>query len=505
MSTADRFCKLLEGDKTSHGTYRQADHKPDSLKKEIKRTAQTLREPPTVALWEKHLAGIRSLGIVAIREDNSCMWGAVDIDVYTVDHAAVQTLLDMKKIPAIVCRTKSDGAHVYLFLNEPVSAADMMVRLRELAAFIGFGESEVYPKQDTVLRDRGDVGSWLNMPYFGETRYAVRADGRGLTAEAFLNLAERNQITREQLFQLPLRPTVEEFKDGPPCLETLVATGFGEGMRNNGMFALGTLAKKMNPDGWEPLLEEWNRKYMTPPLPQGEMAQIIKSFRKKEYNYRCTDQPIVSYCNVALCRMRRFGVGMAGGAAILESISILNTDPPIFFVSLKTGGVVEVTSEIILDSRKFQNAALSQLKMVTPLFKSADWIQTVQKLIEGAIILDVPREVGTSGHFEELLEQFCTDRHAALQRDEIILGKPWTDPESGKTWFRLRDLEAHLQRMKFEKYSRAQMVTKIKEMGGASLQIDAKGKNVRAWFIPSGKFSWQTKPHATPSIDESPL
>ena len=505
QSTANRFYKLLAGDQTSHGTYRHTEDRTDSLKKEIKRTAQTLREPPSIVLWEKHLEGTRSIGIVPICEDNTCIWGAIDIDVYTIDHAALQTLLDTKKIPAIVCRTKSNGAHVYLFLSEPVPAADLMSRLRELAALLGFGESEIYPKQNTVLRDRGDVGSWLNMPYFGDTRYAVRADGRGLTADAFLNLAERNQITREQLSQLPLRPTVEEFKDGPPCLETLVITGFGEGMRNNGMFALGTLAKKISPDNWEELLDTWNHKYMTPPLPRNEIDQIIKSFRKKDYFYRCNDQPIVSYCNSTLCRMRKYGVGLTEGTTLFEAISILDTEPPIFFVSLKIGGVVHVSPDLLLDSRKFQNAVLSQLKIIIPLFRSDVWLDTISKLLANAINIDVPREVGISGQFEELLEQFCTDRHAANQRDEIILGKPWTDPESGKIWFRLRDLEAHLQRMKFEQYNRGQIVIKIKEMGGASLQIDAKGKNVRAWFIPPGQFTWQIKPHDTPVIDESPL
>ena len=40
----------------------------------------------------------------------------------------------------------------------------------ELAAGIGYGGVEIFPKQREVLVDRGDIGSWLNMPYFeGET------------------------------------------------------------------------------------------------------------------------------------------------------------------------------------------------------------------------------------------------------------------------------------------------------------------------------------------------
>ena len=33
-------------------------------------------------LWQKHLNGTDSLGIIPINDDNECKWGCIDIDSY---------------------------------------------------------------------------------------------------------------------------------------------------------------------------------------------------------------------------------------------------------------------------------------------------------------------------------------------------------------------------------------------------------------------------------------
>ena len=136
-----------------------------------------------------HLDGERPLGIIAIREDSTCLWGAVDIDKYDLDHAQLVRDLAELGAPAIVCKTKSGGAHVYLFFSEPIPAQTVIDKLRELASALGHGDAEIFPKQAQVLLERGDLGNWLNMPYFDSRRterYAVESDGRGMSVEMFL-------------------------------------------------------------------------------------------------------------------------------------------------------------------------------------------------------------------------------------------------------------------------------------------------------------------------------
>lgn len=88
-------------------------------------------------MWQEHLKGGVGLGIIPIRSDNKCQWGAIDIDDYAVSHKDLVAKLKENKIPAVVGRTKSGGAHVWLFVNETVEAEDMQRKMTELSAALG--------------------------------------------------------------------------------------------------------------------------------------------------------------------------------------------------------------------------------------------------------------------------------------------------------------------------------------------------------------------------------
>lgn len=505
---AERFMRLLEGYDGAHGTYRSEEKKNGSVKSEIKKTARTLREPVTPELWDQHLAGERPLGIIPIRADDSCKWAAVDIDQYDLDLGAIVKQLAELGVPGVVCRTKSGGAHVFVFLSEPVPADEVMAKMRELAARLGHGDAEVFPKQDHMLLDRGDLGNWLNMPYFGgdsTQRYAVKPDGRGMSMSEFLRLGFASQVDANVFAGLLASKRNPVFADGPPCLEVLTASGFPQGTRNNGLFALGVLCKKMHPDNWPAELEKWNHQYMKPPLSTDEVKVVIKSLNKRDYQYRCKDQPLCSYCDARKCRTRKYGVGPGNESTLIESIQILETTPPLFFATVSVGGVVEVKSEQLLSSREFQRECLIQLRKLVPVYKLDDWLPQVQNAIDKATLIEAPEEVSVTGEFKERLEQFCTDRFAAENRDEILLGKPWLDEDTGRVWFRLQDLQDYLRRQGFIYMTRGQYTTRLREMGGGDGFFNLRGRGVRVWWIPNDKLQRQREEHETPLPGDTPI
>ena len=151
MSLAEEFNLLFRGSDIAHGTYVVNGSRDRDGKKQG--TAKVIREPPTAELWEQHLKGGTGLGIIPIRSDNTCQWGAIDIDEYDVSHTAIVKMIRSHKIPAVVGRTKRGGAHVWMFLSEPVEAADMQRRMTELAAALGFSGSEIFPKQTNNIRE----------------------------------------------------------------------------------------------------------------------------------------------------------------------------------------------------------------------------------------------------------------------------------------------------------------------------------------------------------------
>lgn len=499
---------LLRGFAGAHGTYREEEENTSKRKREIKKTARTRHEPVTLELWQQHLSGDYHLGIITITEENTCWWAVVDIDDYALDHRELVSRLAGMRVPAIVCRTKSGGAHVYLFFAEPIPASEVMPKMRELSAALGYGGSEVFPKQTEVVADQRGLGNWLNMPYFAgdrTTSYAYSQTGQGLSPEQFLDQAERLRLDLRSFRKLTFQVSVAGWEEAPPCLEHLAGIGVAQGVQNNALFSFGVLAKKRSPEGWVELLHRWNETLFRPPHPMDRVASVVKSLEKRDYNYKCKDQPCVSYCNMVLCRSREYGIGPGGGADIIDSVRVLATEPPIFYVLLKTGGTVECTSESVLNPRSFQKCTLEQTTTVLPLYKLETWLPQVQKAIENATIVDAPAEVGTTGQLAELIERFCTDRHAGEQRDDLLLGKPWRDEETGRVWFRLRDLVEFLERNRFRLLARGQITERIKNMSGGPDFFNIRKKGVNVWYVPMSQFTWQDGDADLPDSPEQPV
>ena len=51
----------------------------------------------------------------------------------------------------------------------------------------------------------------------------------------------------------------------------------------------------------------------------------------------------------------------------------------------------------------------------------------------------------------------------AEDKEEILLKRPWTDEEENKTYFRLKDLDAHLKRNKFFEYKTYKIAQRLRD------------------------------------------
>ena len=171
----DRFKKIFKGLERAHGCTKVTAPVENGVK--LKGQSFVVRRPVTDSLWEDHLNGTQSLGIIPINEENQCVWGCVDIDSYAgFDHKKLIDKIKQFNLPLLVCRSKSGGAHVFLFTEQPVTAESMRDKLTEIKTLLGYGGSEVFPKQ-IQLKSADDTGNFLNLPYFsGEntTRYAFK-------------------------------------------------------------------------------------------------------------------------------------------------------------------------------------------------------------------------------------------------------------------------------------------------------------------------------------------
>ena len=103
---------------------------------------------------------------------------------------------------------------------------------------------------------------------------------------------------------------------------------------------------------------------------------------------------------------------------------------------------------------------------------------------EGAVI-STSDDTSLRGQFYDMLEEFSTHMQSAMDREEILLRRPWTDEEEGRTYFRLKDFEAFLKRNKFFDYRSNKIAQRLRDIDGKAEQFRIKGRTVRCWSIPA--------------------
>jgi len=488
----ERFARLFRGLNRAYGA---VDLTGKDASGKWKGKYKFVHEPRTSATYAAHLSGKTSIGVVPINENNVCVWGAIDIDQYPLDHSAILKKLQELDLPLVVCRSKSGGAHVYLFLKEFVEAGKLQLKLKEVAAEIGFGGCEVFPKQIQLVLDRGDNGNFLNLPYFDHEnglRYAVKDDGSRASLEEFLTYAEAASITGEQLDNLLAKESPEvdqKLKDGPPCLQALLRQGFPQGTRNNGLFNLGVYLRKAYPDAWDKKILEYNQQIMDPPLALNEVNIVADQVKKKDYQYKCADQPICNFCNKDLCRSRKHGVGGGSNTPSVANLRKYDSEPPLWFLDVN-GSPVELDTEGLQKQIRFQMLCMDQINFMPRTMSKQAWETLINMLLgtmldtEGAVIT-TSDDTSLRGQFYDLLEEFSTHMQSAMDREEILLRRPWTDEEEGRTYFRLKDFEAFLKRSKFFDYRSNKIAQRLREIDGRAEQFRIKGRTVRCWSVPS--------------------
>ena len=508
MDLRTKFKKIFTGLDSAYGTYK-INGTNESNKQMGK--AAVIRQPPTDILWQKHLDGVEpSLGIIPIRADNTCTWGAIDVDQYPLDLTSFITKVRQLALPLVVFRSKSGGAHAYAFTKAPVPAGEMQDYLNACAALLGQAGREIFPKQREILISRGDTGNFLNLPHHGGNktlRYVIKDDGSAGTLQDLFDLYDK--YVQEKL-EPPKKKKAENdpLRDGPPCLQALCSQGFPEGTRNNGMFSLGIFLRKAFPEGWSDKLLEYNMKYFEPPLGIQELQVIIKQLEKKDYRYKCKDEPIKSFCNAGLCRSRKFGIGGDGpDSPQLTSLTKYNSEPPLWFLDVN-GKRVELETETLFNQMHFQRACMERLNILPPTMKRADWESLINellhKMVEMEQITQASADTTITGRFNELLEEFTTHLQQGIDRDEILLGRVWTDEEKGEVFFRMKDLEAHLKRNNFSGLSTPKISQRLRDVGATSTVLKLKGRSTRVWKMPV--FNSQDAPFDAPkTYDDVPF
>jgi hypothetical protein len=498
MNKVEKFKSIFSGLDRAYGQYKSEGAKSNG---KIGGKAFIIKEPVTDKLWTEHLEGKDpSLGIIPIRDNSTCSWGCIDIDTYPLDHKKIIKKIRELELPLVMCRSKSGGAHVFLFLKEPVQASLARDKLMEWSAEIGYANCEIFPKQIEIKADRGDTGNFLNLPYHGgddSMRHSFSDDGSGASLDDFFSLYDTYCTDEKSLkaFKVKRKNNIE-LNDGPPCLATLMSQGIPEGGRDNTLYQYAVYSKKKWPNEWQAKVDEFNHKYMEKPLGSSQVQKTVIQHEKKDYQYKCKDQPMCSVCSPVVCQSRQYGIGDSFEHNFSD-LTKLQSDQSVWFLNVDGRRIVLETEELF-DQNKFRRACMDKINIIPNPMRPNVWTTRLQQLLRDIEVIEMPKEIRKEGRFESLLEQFLDDQGAALDIDEINMGKAWFD--EGRAYFKTDALQTFLEKKRFKDYTTTQMTAIIRELGGGHARKKVQGKTTFMWWIPYTRK--EEKSFSVPNLEE---
>lgn len=436
---------------------------------------------PPIA-YEKHLDGHVGLGLVPVRLNGTCLFGAIDVDVDNIDHKALAAHVEELKLPLHVCRSKSGGAHLYVFMRNPLNAAILQKTLRTWSGLIGHPKAEVFPKQPRI--DKTNVGSWLNLPYFGSdrtTRYHIQAGGQISGLEEFLSgICYYDPKT--------FAPVKSQTNQMPPCLAKITEQGVMVGQRNDTLFNVTIYHRKAFPDEWRERTAAYNSG-LSSALDDRELGAILDSNAKNRYHYTCDRSPLSDFCDRAACEKLPFGVRHKAwdesgnfGSVDYANLRKITSDPPIFLLEIN-GKDIDLKGEQLLDFKQVRLKVMMKLNIVIPMMKPPQWDMKVQELLQEVTEIEAPEDSGLEGSVVIRFEEFLCLRKRARTEEDLIRQKIPIE-RNGHILFRGIDFKQYLKSIMRMDIEESQLFRWIHKRGGKHVKLKILGRDVTAWSIP---------------------
>tara|TARA_R110000772_G_scaffold267971_3_gene393585 strand:+ start:21570 stop:23273 length:1704 start_codon:yes stop_codon:yes gene_type:complete len=502
-----RFMELFRGrtdwyghrDFTSGNTWSEGGR--DEHGHLIKQESGGIVKPPPLDEhnYHDHLSGRKGLRIIPITPDGNVWMACIDIDKDDIDHVELAKRIESFGFPMYVFVSKSHAAHVYIFFDGSGKPADVVIKkLQEYAIALGcerdLPKAEIFPVQASV--DGDSQGNAINLPLFDSedpiVGKMVDAQGNYYGLEDALNKIEVWSSKRK--LPVPLRTV--GFADGPPCLETLHEKGgFGTGMRNKGMYNVGVFMKKAYPEDWEERLEAYNRKFLAKPLTADEIRTIIKSLKKKDYQFKCSEDPIASVCEKAVCKTRLYGIKTQEEriAAEAERIPLpiselkkYNTEPPEYAMKVNEARVRIMTAEL-MNYNKLRLHLLAAMNLVPPMMTQKHWESKLNVLMATMEFVDVSEDCGNYKLALDMIDNLVQHgRHLDLALINHDCWLDWQEAMMGSyAYLTMPGLNIHLINMK-NPIEVPKLAILLHQTDWEQVTIRIKGKSTRVWraFYP---------------------
>ena len=469
-SNAEKLFNLFRGRQDAHGEFIVGGLNPNKQKLEAKSVKTKIRTKVTVKLWVNHLTTNTGLGIIPIDTSSNCAWGAIDIDDYEVDHKKLLSDIAKFNLPLHVAKSKSGGAHLYLFVDIPVTAYLMRVYLKRCVATLGLAsQTEIFPKQEKIDPESDNVGNWINMPYQNGTRPFLDAMGEELTVEQFLdsvNPIDYRQVT-SAIKQRKGDTTASEDTGADenglallPCMKNCLAFNDGKipsGYRNAFAFHTGVYLRKRYPSTWTEKLALFNKDYMDKPLPVKETDLIIRQLSHEKYHdaYKCNDPLIEQWCDKEACKLCKGGPSVA---SMIEwgALTVVRHEEPIFYWEVN-GVTIELDLDEVISGKSIRRAIMAKTIRAIPIPKDEDVVKIFNRCAQKAQHIQVEKSLSREAVLLDYLRKFCklgSSNSEARKREAVLNNLVYFDPVEDYYVFQLKDFLVFLKDYNLKEYDK---------------------------------------------------
>lgn len=457
----EEFRNIFCGSRHNYG-----EHTYGELNAEGKREGEskTIRDKLlTVEEYKAHLNGGKGLGIIPITDSNKCKFAVIDIDIYNVDLSLYVRAIERNKFPLVPFKSKSGGLHIYMFFKEEILALSAINLLRSFSCFLSIDTLvknrknsmvEIFPKQNKL--NTGEVGSWINLPYYNaaDCKNPALREGKELSLNESITYIKEKQVTLEDA-----KGFLEgvEYQDAPPCLQLINILDPLEknSGRNNYLFSFGVYLKKKDENFFEQNLKDINEG-LSYPISEKELdVTVINSLRKKDYLYKCKENPCVDFCNKKICRDREFGIGKNEGyfsSVECGQLYQYKIQSPYYEWEVRLQGQEEFkklrfkTEDEIIKQDAFLRLCMRELYELPSKLKQVEWFTKINQALKEIKKVEIHTEEDTSPIMilKNMFMEFLTSRAMAETREQILVKRVYFDKMTNEYMFRVKDLNEYI-------------------------------------------------------------
>lgn len=491
-SLVERFLKLFSGNTLGYGQY------PFN---EEGRPPRTVEGAATEAHAKSHLDGKMGLGMVPISAQSTTSWGVLDIDNHQakteLDLEALEARIYEAGFPLFCCRSRSGGIHLFLFLTEAIPAPSIRSFLKTFAKMLNlevYEDYEIFPKQNKLEGD-DVIGNWINLPYFDAedtNRYCVR-NGLRLGLGEFLDAVEKEAISPEVLVE-----SLGRMCDGaPPCIEAIRRGENKKTCRNLALFNMAIYFKKASIGNWRDEVMAFNAKSIVPPLDTREVKQIISSVSKREYFYRCREEPCVSHCDKKVCRTREYGLTyeqqIANGCGEMIPFTGLikyTTNPVTWVLECGEMGHVSMTTEELMTASSVRNRIVECFSKIIPVMKNQEWTVILSGLMENVGIEEAPEDISGSGPILAALRDYVSMARTDDEDDKDHTTKLQAGIPTRRTGYIYFKADKYFEWLKRTKRTEIKTLREVcvhlRDLGikDVGIKTPVERKSMRCWRLP---------------------